>query len=391
MASYEANWYIDISDEEQLILQTAKEFGEAEIAPRVAEIDASNEYPWDLAKRMGELGFFHLMLPEKMGGGGQGPVIKWLIEEEWAKISPAMAFALAPAMGQAFYLVALAPKLVDKYLDQALVGAAPFVFTGTDPVGSFNHTEAPVFATADGDDWILNGTRLFGTYAGIAKIHFPSGICDDGKERQWHQFYVDAETPGVKVEPFERKLGMAGTANAVVSYENVRVPGDQVCPIPPGTEADRRGNQSGYVGACCCAVGGAQGVLSKTIDYLKQRTTHGVPLASFPVIADRLAQYAVEVEAAQCLLHNLLKGFQTGYGGKPHTSIVKPYCADMFARVSRGCMELWGGIGVNEEVGIARYVRDALTLLPADRPATAHYQQVAQSVLGLDLKYTLAD
>ncbi|MDR1238411.1 MAG: acyl-CoA/acyl-ACP dehydrogenase [Propionibacteriaceae bacterium] len=388
MSDYEANWYIELTEEEQLILQTAKEFGENEIAPRVAEIDASNEYPWDLAKRMGELGFYHLMLPEKLGGGGHGPVIKWLIEEEWAKISPAMAFALAPAIGEAYYLVGLAPKLVDKYLEEALDGTAKFTFTGTDPAGSFNHTEAPVFGRRDGDDWILNGTRLFGTYAGIAKYHFASGMGDDGS---WHQWYVDVETPGVKVEPFERKLGLAGTANAVVSYESVRVPGDQVCPIPPGTEADRRGNASGYIGACCCAVGGAQGVLAKTIDYLKQRTTHRVPLADMSVIADRLAGFAIEVEAAQCFLHNTLKGFQTGYGGKPHTSMVKPYCTDMFARVSRGCMELWGGIGVNEEVGVARYVRDALTMLAADRPTTGHYQQVAQSVLGLGVKYTLSD
>jgi len=387
-SSYDAKYYIELTEEEQLILQTAKEFAAKEIAPRAMEIDQSNEYPWDLAKRMGELGFYHLMLPESMDGGGHGPIIKWLIEEEFAKVSPGVSFALAPGIGEAYYLVGLAPKLVDKYLDAALDGTAKFTFTGTDPVGSFNYSEVPVFATKDGDDWILNGTRLFATYATIAKFHFPSGKCDDGVSRQW---YVDAETPGIEVKYTEKKLGMAGTMNGVVSYQNVRVPGDQICKVPSGADFDRMGNQSGYIGACCCAVGGAQGVLAKTIDFLKERTSHGEPLGNMSIIADQLARFATRIEACQCFLHTELKGFRNGYGGKPHTSMLKPYCCEMFADVARGCMELWGGIGVNEDVGIARYVRDALTMLAADRPTTAHYQQVASTVLGLGVKKTLSD
>ncbi|MDR1070890.1 MAG: acyl-CoA/acyl-ACP dehydrogenase [Gracilibacteraceae bacterium] len=327
------------------------------------------------------------MLPEAKGGGGHGPIIKWLIEEEFAKVSPGLAFALAPAIGEAYYLLGMAPKLVDKYLDAALDGTAKFTFTGTDPVGSFNHTEAPVFAVKDGDDWILNGTKLFATYGTIAKFHFPSGKCDDGKFRQW---YVDAETPGVEAKAVDKKLGLAGTMNGDVSYRNVRVPHEQICNVPNGAEFDRIGNQSGYIGACCCAVGGAQGILAKTVDYMKQRTSHGEPLGSMTVIADHLARFATRIEAAQCFLHTELQGFRKGYGGKPHTSMLKPFCCDMFADVARGCLELWGGIGVNEDVGVSRYIRDALTMLAADRPATAHYQQIAHVVLGLDVKKTLS-
>jgi alkylation response protein AidB-like acyl-CoA dehydrogenase len=387
MATFEANKYIETSEEEDLILQTAREFAENEIAPRALEIDATNEYPLDLAKRMGELGFYHLTFPEAMGGGGHGPVIEWLIQEEFAKVSPGLGAALGWGLSSATYLVGLAPKLVDKYLDGALAGTVRYTFTGSDPVGSFNHTEESVLGTKVADGWVLNGTRVFGSFAGVAKVHFPSGKGSDGAEHLW---YLDAETPGVKVEKIDRKLGGAGLANATVSYEDVFVPDDQLSPFPSGSGPDRDGNQTGYIPACACCVGGAQGILSKTVDYMKERTTHGEPLANMSVIADRLAQFATQVEVAQCFFHRAIDAYRSTPGGKPHASMLKVYCADMFATVARGCIELWGGLGVYEEVGVARYLRDAITFLPADRPATAHYQQIAQSVLGLGVTKTLA-
>lgn len=384
-----ANFYYPLSDEQKLILQTVKEFAEQEIEPRLPEIHKTNAYPWDLFERMGDLGLYYLMLPEEMGGGGHGVSTIMLIGEEIGKVSAGMSFAATFSLDGPLRLATMYTKLKDKYFEDALKGKVPIVAAGCDPAGSFNYGDQPVFGVQKGDEWILNGTRVFATFGGVAKMCLFMGKGEDGVNHYW---YVDACTPGIEVSKVEDKIGWKGHETAVMTLKDVHVPADQVLPFPDPRNADRMGLNTGYMSNVAAAVGGMQGVFEKTLEYVKVRNSHGEPIGNMSVVGDQMARMATQIEMCRCLFHNMLMKLDQGREMVPPglVNMLKAQCIQTFIDVSLGCTELWGGLGIVEDTGITRYVRDAVNQLPPCRPANGHYQQIA-SLMGLGVKKTLSD
>ena len=385
------HFYYPLSDEQSLILDTVREFAQREIAPRLAEIDETNAYPWEIYEKMGELGFYYLMLPEEMGGGGHGPSTQLLIGEEVAKVNAGMGFAVPFSLDGPLTIATCYTKLKDKYFEDALAGKVPIAAAGTDPIGGFNYPDWPVSVVKDGDEWVLNGTRMFATFGGVAKIVMFMGRDENDV---YHYFYMDAETtPGVKVDNVEHKIGWKGHETACMSFTDVRLPADQELPFfPDPREDDRAGVSIGYMCTVAAAVGGMQGVFEKTLEFVKVRNSHGEPIGNMSVVGDKMARMATRIEACRCMFHKSLEILDNEPENFPKgmVNMLKALCTETFVDVAVQCTDLWGGMGIVEDTGIARYVRDAVNCLAPCRPTDAHYQQIAY-FLGMGVKKTISE
>ncbi|MEC4176889.1 acyl-CoA dehydrogenase family protein [Adlercreutzia sp. R7] len=383
-------FYYPLNEEQKLILDTVKDFAENDIAPLLPEIDETNAYPWKIYERMGDLGLYHLMLPEELGGGGHGVTTALLIGEEVGKVSPSLGFAVPFSLDAPLNIALCYTKLKDKYFDEALKGKVPIAQAGTDPIGGYNYPEWPVAAVKDGDEWVLNGTRCFATFGAVAKIIVFMGRAEDGNFRYW---YMDHTTPGIEVAKVEKKIGWKGQDTTVLNFKDVRVPADQELTFfPDPRDDDRAGIGFGYMGTVAAAVGGMQGVFEKTLEYVKARNTHGEPIGNMSVVGDKMARMATEIEACRCLFHNALRIYDADPMSVPRglQNMLKAMTTQKFVDIAVQCTDLWGGLGIVEDTGISRYVRDAVNCLAPCRSTDAHYQQIA-SFLGLGVKYTLSD
>ena len=379
-------FYLDLTDEQQLIMNMIHEFGVNEVEPRANAIDRSNEFPIDLFMRAAELGFTNFVVPEEMGGAGQNEKLILLMQEELSQFSPSVGFTLN-YLCNAGGIYSLMPELAAKYADDLAAGKTVAAYAVADPAGSFNFTQHPVFAKKDGDEWVLNGTRLFVTASGIAKLILTHGLCDDG---QFRYFGVEAGTPGFETTKIEQKVGMNGLNNGVLSYQNVRIPDSAVLPFPSVSDLCRSGYNASYLEAAATAVGGAQGIFDKTMDYLKTRESHGITFDKMSFHADRMGRLNARIEICRCYLHRSIEDLVTHNLAPEQGNICKAECTEMFVDVAKECLESWGGIGMFEDTGVARYLRDAITLIPADHSNDVHYQQIAKH-LGMGVTRTICD
>ncbi|MCL2750233.1 MAG: acyl-CoA/acyl-ACP dehydrogenase, partial [Coriobacteriia bacterium] len=331
-------YYLDLTDEQQLIMNMIHDFGQNVVAPRADEIDRSNEFPMDIFEKAAELGFTMFLFPEEHGGAGQNDKIILLMQEELAQFSPSVGFVLnylVKAMG----IFSLVPELAAKYAEDLQKGRTVAAFAVADPIGSFNYSQHPVFARKEGDEWVLNGTRLFVTATGIAKLILSHGLCDDG---QFRYFAVEAGVPGFETTKIEQKIGLNGINNGVLSYQNVRVPDSSVLPFPSVSDTVLSGYNGSYLEAAAVAVGGAQGVFDKTLDYIKTRESHGITFDKMSFHADRMGRLASRIDVCRCYLHRTIEDFVNQTITPEQGHIIKAESVNMFIDVAKECIESWG-------------------------------------------------
>lgn len=379
-------YYTTLTEEQELIMNMVHEFTETTVKEYAAEIDQTNRFPEEVFEKAAELGLFTLLIPEEFGGAGQPIKMRWMVQEEVARESPGISFILGGNIGSPM-MWKMFPDWAEEMFPKACEGKAGIAYAVADPAGAWNWTEQPVFARREGDHWVLNGTRLFVTGAGRAEAVVAHGKCDDGKIRY---FGVRKGQPGFETKKIEHKIGLSGINTGVLNFENVIVEDKNVPPMPSSPEGHIKGGTGmpSLIALSAVAIGGAMGVWEKTMEYVKVRTTHGKPLASLSVINARMAKLAKDIEIARCYEHTLWDQYVNGTIEKEAPYMLKVHAADLFVNVARECIETWGGIGVFEDTGIARYLRDAVTCLPADCPADGHFAQIAWH-LGLPVEYTM--
>ncbi|MCI1788518.1 MAG: acyl-CoA dehydrogenase family protein [Actinomyces sp.] len=287
-----------LNDDQRMLQSVAREFAREEVRKRAVEIDQSNIFPQDLYRRAGELGFLGVLLPEAVGGSAAGPTAAGVICEEVAKESTAFALSLYVSMAIPTYLLrAPDTRLAARYLPDLVAGAKVPSAALTFPVGSTNFAEWPVFATRDGDDWVLNGTKLFVTNTGAADIIIAVGFTED---REIGCFVVEKGADGLDDSHVERKMGLNGNSSGTYVFSGVRVPRSHFFVM--SLESMGLGN------ALCAAsaLGCAEGAWQRTVDYMKVRTRAKRPLIEKQVVAHRLARMYGEIERSRALVYEAL-------------------------------------------------------------------------------------
>ena len=359
------------TDERRLMQTAAREFTTNEVLPVANALDPEKgEIPRALIDKMGEMGYFGITIPEAQGGLGLGAFEYCLIAEELAR--GWMSVASIIARGNGFWRsVPGSGKERDDKVAQMAAGQYLGAFAMSEPNAGSDMAAVSCRASRDGDDWVINGSKYWCTFADGAD--FISVVCrveSEEASRRGGMKSIAVEKPrgelpsGVQGSPIP-KIGYHGWKTFELHFDNVRVPAfDRAEP----TEDKRRAG--GFVGiqqglevarahTAARSIGAAQGALEVAIDYANEREQFGRPIAKFQAIRFKIATAATEIEAARQLMYYVCSEIDSGRRCDKEAAMVKYFAAEMSERVTSECLQILGGAGYTTHYPVERYWRDA--------------------------------
>jgi acyl-CoA dehydrogenase len=355
---------IYFTSDHDIFRQTVRRFLEDEVAPHADEWEEARSIPRSIWKRMGELGFLGISLPEAYGGT-EADIFYDVVWMEELPRSMMGGFCASVGVGQymatAHILRHGTEDLKQRFLVPSITGDLVGALGVTEPNTGSDVAAIRTSAVRDGDDYVINGAKTFITNG--AGADFVTLACKTDKDAGTagvSLIVVEADRPGFKVNRKLNKIGCHSSDTAELSFEDVRVPAANLI----GQE-----NQGFYYIMDCfqmerlfgsvIAVGGSQLCLEYTLRYVSQREAFGRPIGRFQVIRHRLADLATEIEAARQLTYHCAWLHGTGVTAIRQTSMAKLYTTELNKRVADECLQFFGGYGYMEEYPIARMYRDA--------------------------------
>ena len=357
----------DLSPEQKLIQDTARDLAAREILPRAAEIDRKHEFPRQIFTRLGELGLLGVMVPEKWGGGGAGALSYAVALEEIARACASTAVAMSVQCS-----LACAPILQEandaqraRWLPELAAGRKIGCFALSEPEAGSDakaqRTRAQKLKTADGDRWVLNGTKNFITNAPVADVMITFATTDPAKgSRGITAFLIPMDTPGLKVGPPDDKLGIRGALSAQVFLADCAVGDDaRLGPEGDGFKIAMRALDGGRIGVAAQALGIARAAFEDATRYALERKTFGQPIAEHQAIQFKLADMRTEIDAARLLLWRAAVTKDRGGRYGRDASMAKLFGSEVANRVAKEALQIFGGYGYLTDFPAERHYRDA--------------------------------
>ena len=351
-----------LSDEQQLIRQTARDFCDAEIAPHAAEWDRTEAIDRSIVGKLAELGFLSAALPEEHGGMGLEMVSYALVVEEIGRADSNVRGIVSVSNG--LYGKSVARWGTDEQKARLLPALAAGEELGcyalTEPGAGSDPGGLETRAERDGDDWVLSGQKIFitlGSWAAHALVFARTG---EPGPRGITCFIVPTDAPGFEARPIKGKLGLRAQDTAELFLDGVRVSdSDRLGELGAGFKVAMSALDHGRISLGAGCVGIAQGCLDASIAYTKARTQFGRPVASFQLVQELLADIAVETEAARLLVW---RAAATADRGERHTveaSFAKYFASETAVRAANAAVQAHGGYGYVDEYPVGKYLRDA--------------------------------
>ena len=351
-----------LSDEQQLIKQTAREFCDAEIAPHAAEWDRTETIDRGIVAKLAELGFLAAALPEEHGGLGLDLVSYTLVVEEIGRADSNVRGIVSVSNG--LYGKTVAKWGSDEQRSRLLPGLAAGTELGcyalTEPGAGSDPGGLETRAERDGGDWVLSGQKIFitlGSWAAHALVFARTG---EAGPRGITCFVVPTDAPGFEARPIKGKLGLRAQDTAELFLDGVRVPGENIVgELGGGFKVAMSALDHGRISLGAGCVGIAQGCLDASVSYTKERKQFGRPVASFQLVQELLADIAVETEAARLLVW---RAAATADRGERHTveaSYAKYFASEVAVRAANAAVQAHGGYGYVDEYPVGKYLRDA--------------------------------
>ena len=351
-----------LSDEQQLIKQTAREFCDAEIAPHAAEWDRTETIDRGIVGKLAELGFLAAALPEEHGGMGLDMVSYALVVEEIGRADSNVRGIVSVSNG--LYGKTVAKWGSDEQRARLLPGLADGTALGcyalTEPGAGSDPGGLETRAERDGGDWVLSGQKIFitlGSWAANALVFARTG---EAGPRGITCFVVPTDAAGFEARPIKGKLGLRAQDTAELFLDGVRVPDENIVgELGGGFKVAMSALDHGRISLGAGCVGIAQGCLDASIAYTKERQQFGRPVASFQLVQELLADIAVETEAARLLVW---RAAATADRGERHTveaSFAKYFASEVAVRAANAAVQAHGGYGYVDEYPVGKYLRDA--------------------------------
>ncbi len=352
----------ELSEEHRMIRRMVREFAEKEIAPRAEEIDATDTFPFDLFRRMGELGILGLPFPEEYGGSGCDYLSLVIALEEIARVSGSLAITLDAHTSlccEPIYLFGTEEQK-RKYLVPLARGEKIGAFGLTEPQAGSDAGATRTRAVRDGDQWVINGQKCFITNGSIADVVVITAKTDPEKgTRGISAFIVEKGTPGFRPGRDEKKMGLKGSVTSELFFEDCRIPVENL--LGKENEGFKQFLQTldaGRVAISAMALGLAQGAYERALAYAKERVQFGQPIANFQAIQWMLADSATEIEAARLMVYRAAWLREKGVRFTKEASMAKLFTTEMSERVCRRAIQIHGGYGYIREYEVERMYRD---------------------------------
>ncbi|MGW4829212.1 acyl-CoA dehydrogenase family protein [Amycolatopsis japonica] len=372
-----------LTETQRDIRAMAARFVDDEIAPHAAEWDRAEQVDRGIVKRLGELGFLGLMVPETYGGVDADMLSYVLVTEELGRGDSAVRGIVSVSLGLVTKTIVThgTDEQRAEWLPRLVSGEALGCFALTEPDTGSDAASVSTRATRDGGDWILDGGKMFitnGTWAQVALTFARTS------ERGLTAFLVPTDSPGLTAREIHGKLGLRGQATAELTFDGVRVPDSaRLGEVDRGLGIALGALSRGRVSVAAGAVGLAQAAVDAAVRYSTERTQFGRPIASFQLVQELLAESAVDVRAARLLTHHVARIADSGVSPKDYAtdaSIAKYHASEAAVRVSNNCLQVFGGYGFIDEFPVGKYLRDARVLTLYEGTS-----QVQKLLIGRDL------
>jgi len=352
-----------LTEEQSLIQKMAREFAQKEILPVAAEIDREQKFPTATVKRMGELGLFGLFTPEELGGGG-GDYLSYIIAiEEIAAVcaSHAAIYSVHTSACLDAILTFGTEAQKKKYVPDLAAGKKIGAFTLTEAGAGTDSAAQKSTAVRQGDNFVLNGSKIFITNGGIAETYIAGVMTDPSKGLKGiTSFIVDKAFPGCTVGQKEDKMGIRGSQTTEIIYKDCVVPAENM--LGKEGEGFRLAMQildGGRIGMASQAVGIARAALEAAITYAKERKQFGKPIAANQGLQWMLADMALAVEASRLLVYKAALAKMSGARYSANSAMAKLMAARTAMEVTTKAVQIHGGIGYTKSYPVERYMRDA--------------------------------
>jgi acyl-CoA dehydrogenase len=351
-----------LSDEQQLIRQTARAFCDAEIAPFATEWDRAEAIDRGIVAKLAELGFLAAALPEEHGGMGLDMVSYTLVVEEIGRADSNVRGIVSVSNGLYGKTVARwgNSEQRERLLPALATGAELGCYALTEPGAGSDPGGLETRAVRDGADWALSGQKIFitlGSWAAHALVFARTG---EPGPRGITCFVVPTDAAGFEARPIKGKLGLRAQDTAELFLDGVRVPDEnRLGELGSGFKVAMSALDHGRISLGAGCVGIAQGCLDASIAYTKERSQFGRPVASFQLVQELLTDIAVETEAARLLVR---RAAATADRGERHTveaSMAKYFASEVAVRAANAAVQAHGGYGYVDEYPVGKYLRDA--------------------------------
>ena len=355
-----------LTEEQQMIQEIAAKIATEKVRPVRAELDESEEFPWEIMKVLAQSDLFGVYLPEEYGGLGGGVLENCLAIEEMGRACIAVATTFA-ASGLGAYPILLfgSEEQKQKYLTPIASGEKLAAFGVTEANAGSDAGGIQTTAKRDGDHYVLNGTKQWITNAGEAEIYTVVAITDRSKgARGASAFIVEKGDPGFSFGKEEKKMGLRASATRELLFNDCRIPADRLIGREgTGFIVTMKTFDVSRPGIGALGVGLSQGALDISVEYARKRVQFGKPIIAFQAVQHMLADMATETEASRALVYGAARYIDSGAKDISKISAIsKLYPTDVAMRVTTNAVQVLGGYGYMRDYPVEKMMRDAKIL-----------------------------
>ena len=355
-----------LTKEQRMIQELAGQIAREKIRPVRAQLDEDEEFPWEIMKILAQTDLFGLYIPVEYGGTGGGVLENCLAVEKLGEACIGIATSFA-ASGLGAYPILLfgSHELKSKYLPQIASGNRLAAFGLTEPGAGSDVSGIRTTAVKDGDHYILNGTKQWITNGGEAEIYSILAITDKAKGPRGASFFVvEKGDPGFSFGKKENKLGIRASTTRELLFRDCRIPEDRIIGREGiGFIAAMKTFDKSRPGIGALGVGLAQGALDLAAEYARKRVQFGKPIISFQAIQHKLADMAIQTEAARALIYSVARYMDSDPKEvSKEAAMAKVFAGDVAVDVSSNALQVLGGYGYMKEYPLEKMMRDAKIL-----------------------------
>jgi alkylation response protein AidB-like acyl-CoA dehydrogenase len=375
-----------LTPEQQEVRALAREFAEREVAPVIHHFDETQEFPHEIFVKLAGTGLLGALVPEEYGGAALDYVSYALAVEELNRVDASVGITMWAHNSLCTNHIALfgSPEQKARYLPRLARGEVLGAWGLTEPGSGSDAAAMRTRAVADGDHFVLNGSKAFITNAGVSEVAVVMAVTDPARGNKGiSAFILDRGTPGFSAGKPYRKLGLHASNTAELHFDNVRVPATALC-----GERDRGFTntmqvlEGGRVAMAAMGVGIAQGAIDEAVKYMKQRSAFGRTLAEFNGLQGMIAEIGTEVEAARLLTLRAASLKDAGRPAKVAASMAKVFASEVAMKAATKALQIHGGAGYITEFPIEKIFRDAKLTEIGEGTSEIQRMVIAREILG---------
>jgi butyryl-CoA dehydrogenase len=377
----------ELTGEQRMWQQAVHDFVAKEVKPKAHEMEAEAKFNWEAARKMGPLGLLGLIVPEDYGGADVDAISAAIAIEElgWACGSTALAIAAHNGLGCAPIVLFGTEEQKQRFLPSVVNGEGKLsALALTEPdAGSDLKDGVQTRAVKEGNNWVINGTKMWCTNASIAEyIVTLVRTNPEGGAKSLSLIVVPVDTPGLTIAPPEKKMGLMASPTHAVTYENVLVPEDNLLGEEGrGLAQTLQILDGGRISIGALSVGLAQAAFEEAVQYAKDRVAFGKPIAEHQAIQWMLADAATEIQTSRLMVYYAAWRKGEGKPFSKEASMAKLFATEMAERVCRNAIQIHGGYGYSREFSVERIYRDARLMTIGEGTSEIQRLVIARHIL----------